>query len=424
MTDAKDVVTSVAKRRISRRSVLASAAAAGVAAGVGPHIIKALGETPVKIGFIDPFTGTYAMQGDSEQAGARMAIAEINAAGGMLGRKVEIILEDDAADVGKATVKFHKLVEQNKVDFISGSVSSAVSLALEHASGLKGILYVDTGGHVDSVTGTHCNWTTFKVCSDTWMLASALVATLMEKFGKKWYFITPDYAWGHFLHANCLKILKQHGGEELGNALLPLGTTDFTSALIKIREAKPNVCCVLNGGDDFVNTMKQATQFGMTKEMAFGYPLAELEALAALPPVARTGWGVMEWYWQQPGNAHVAAFVEKYRKLYTKTPSARSWFGYVAMQTIAMATAKAKSLNSVKVAKAIEGMELPPDVALGPYPVAWRAADHQLLITEFVGEVNGGSAKYPDLFDVKETLAGPKLAESPAAKGCKMTYPA
>ncbi len=423
MTDAKEIVTSVSKRRISRRSVLTSAAAAGVAAGVGPHIIKALGETPVKIGFIDPFTGTYAMQGDSEQDGARLALAEINAKGGILGRKVELIVQDDAADVGKATVKFHEVVEKDKVDFVSGSVSSAVSLALEHAASLKGILYVDTGGHVDSVTGTHCSWTTFKVCSDTWMLAKALVAALMQKFGKKWYFITPDYAWGHFLHANCLKILKQQGGEELGNALLPLGTTDFTSALIKIREAKPNVICVLNGGDDFVNTMKQATQFGMTKEFAFGYPLVELEPLAALPKVARTGWGVMEWWWQQPGNAHVAAFVASYRKHFTKTPSARSWFGYVGMHTIAMGTARAKSLNSVKVAHAIEGMALPPEIGLGPYPVHWRAADHQLLITEFVGEVNG-KGSYPDLFEVKETLPGPKLAESPVAKGCKMTYPA
>jgi branched-chain amino acid transport system substrate-binding protein len=209
----------------------------------------------------------------------------------------------------------------------------------------------------------------------------------------------------------------------LGNALMPLGSTDFTSVLIRVQQAKPDVFIVLQGGDDFVNLMKQATQFGMTKNMVFGYGLVELEPVAALPAVARTGWGVMEWWWDQPKVPHVKAFVEDYRKLYTKTPSARSWFGYIGMHSIAMGAAQAKSLASMKVSRAIAGMELPPEVALGPYPVQWRAGDHQLLITEFVGELSG-TGKYPDLFDVKETIPGKDLAESPAAKGCKMTYPA
>jgi branched-chain amino acid transport system substrate-binding protein len=309
------------------------------------------------------------------------------------------------------------------VDFISGSVSSAVSLALSHAASLKGILFVDTGGHVDSVTGEHCHWTTFKICSDTWMLAKAITKTLLGKFGNRWYISTPDYAWGHFLEASFATLLKQAGGTLLGNALMPLGATDFTSVLIKVQAAKPQVFIVLQGGNDFVNLMKQATQFGMTEKMAFGYGLVEFENLAALPPSARTGWGVMEWWWQQPHNPNVGVFVERYRKLYAKTPSARSWFGYVAMHTIAMATAKANSLDSMKVARAIEGMQLPPDLALGPYPVAYRAGDHQLLITEFVGEVNG-KGTYPYLFEVQETTPGPQLAKSPEEKGCKLTYPA
>ncbi len=408
---------------LTRRRILEAGAAVAALPIAAPFIVKARGESPVKIGFIDPFSGTYAALGGYELNGARMALTEINAKGGILGRSVEIIPEDSAADVGKATVKFHKLVEQDKVDFISGSVSSAVSLALSHAANLKGILYLDTGGHVDTVTGQHCHWTTFKICSDTWMLANAITKTLVTKFGKRWYISTPDYAWGHFLEAGFASLLKQNGGTLLGNALMPLGSTDFSSVLIKVQAAKPEVFIVLQGGDDFVNLMKQATQFGMTKKMAFGYGLVEFENLVALPQPARTGWGVMEWWWQQPKNLHAAAFVAKYRKLYAKTPSARSWFGYVAMHSIAMGAAKAKSLESIKVARAIEGMALPPELALGPYPISYRAQDHQLLITEFVGEVNG-TGKYPDFFEVKETIPGTKLAKSPAAKGCKITYPA
>ncbi len=423
MTETKDIVSTASKRRISRRSVLASAAAAGVAAGVGPHIIKALGEETVKIGEDDPFTGTYAALGISQREGAMLALSQINKAGGILGRKVEIIAEDNGADVGKATTKFHKLVDKDKVNFVEGSVSSAVALALEHAASLRKVLYVATGGHVDSVTGTHCSWTTFKTCSDTWMLNKALAKVLLSKFGKRWYFSTPDYAWGHFLYAGMTKILKQAGGTNLGNLLMPLGTTDFTAGLIKIKEAKPDVLIVFNAGNDFVNLMKQATQFGMTKTIPFAYSLVELEPLAALPPVARTGWGVMEWYWDQPNNPHVKSFVAEYRKLYKKTPSARSWLGYATTHAIAMGANDAKSLDAIKVSRSMAGMKLPPEVALGPYQPFYRAADHQCMITEFVGEVNS-KGTYPNLFIVDKTIAGVDLAASPAEKGCKMTYPA
>jgi branched-chain amino acid transport system substrate-binding protein len=408
--------------KIGRRTLLRAGAVLGALPIAAPFIARARGEAPVKIGFIDPFSGTYAALGESEVNGARMALVEINKKGGILGREAVLVPEDSAADVGTATVKFHQVVDQDRVDFVSGSVSSAVSLALTHAANLKGILYMDTGGHVDSVTGAHCHWTTFKVCSDTWMLANALSKTLL-KFGKRWYISTPDYAWGHFLEAGFAKILKENGGTLLGNALMPLGSTDFSSVLIRVQQAKPDVFIVLQGGDDFVNLMKQAVQFGMTKNMVFGYGLVELEPVAALPAVARTGWGVMEWWWDQPKVPQVKTFVDAYRKLYTKTPSARSWFGYVAMHTIALGAAKAKSLESMKVSRAIAGMELPPEVTLGPYPVQWRAGDHQLLITEFVGELSS-TGKYPNLFDVKETIPGDKLAESPEAKGCKMAYPA
>jgi branched-chain amino acid transport system substrate-binding protein len=410
------------QRPVTRRTILATSAGAGLFAALSPPIVKALGATTVKIGFVDPFSGTYAALGDSELNGAKMAIAELNKNGGILGQQVELFPEDDGADVGNATVKFHQVVDKNKVNFVSGSVSSAVALALSHAASLDNILYMDTGGHVDTVTGAHCHWTTFKVCSDTWMLANALSQTLL-KFGKRWYISTPDYAWGHFLEAGFAKILKQNGGTLLGNALMPLGSTDFTSVLIEVQQAKPDVFIVLQGGNDFVNLMKQAVQFGMTEKMKFGYGLVELEPLAALPQGARTGWGVMEWWWDQPNVPQVKTFVDAYQKLYTKTPSARSWFGYVAMHTISMGAAKAKSLDSEKVAKAIAGMELPPNLQLGPYPIQWRPDDHQLLITQFVGEVNG-KQDYPHLFDVKQTIPGNKLAQTPDEKGCKLSYPA
>ncbi len=193
---------------------------------------------------------------------------------------------------------------------------------MSHAANLKNVLYIAVGGHVDTITGKDCHYNTFKLCSDTWMLAQALCDTLLTKFGKKWAFCTPDYAWGHFLFAGFSEILKKAGGTVLGNELMPLGATDFSAPLIKVQQAKPDVFIVLQGGDDFVNLMKQATQFGMTKNMVFGYGLVELEPLAALPQEARVGWGVMEWWWDQPNQPGVKEFVAEYHKLYNATASA------------------------------------------------------------------------------------------------------
>jgi branched-chain amino acid transport system substrate-binding protein len=407
---------------IGRRAVLASSVATGLVAVASPPIISARGETPVKIGWIDPLSGTYAALGKSQVNGANMAAAEINSKGGILGRQVQVLVEDSAADVGQAVQKLNKLVDQDHVNFTAGAVSSAEAQADSHAANLKNVLFIAVGGHVDTITGSKCYWNTFKLCSDTWMLAKALSATLLSKFGKRWYFSTPDYAWGHFLYKGFSDILAQSHGVNLGNALMPLGATDFSSVLIKVQQAKPDVFIVLQGGDDFVNLMKQATQFGMTKNMAFGYGLVELEPLAALPQEARLGWGVMEWWWDQPNQPHVKAFVDQYRKQYSQTPSARSWLGYAAMHSIGLAADKAKSLDSIKVSHAMAGLHLPPEVALEPNDPYYRASDHQCLITEFVGQVNE-QGKYPDLFTVSEEIAGDKLAQTAEQKGCKMDYP-
>ncbi|MFY9695435.1 MAG: ABC transporter substrate-binding protein [Xanthobacteraceae bacterium] len=411
---------------LQRRTLIKAGLALGATQVMSPFVIKALGETPVKIGWVDPFSGTYAALGTSQLNGGKLALAEINAKGGILGRQVQILAEDGAANVGQSTVKVNKLVDQDNVDFVAGSVSSAVALAESHAANLKGKLYIAVGGHVDTVTGKECHWNTFKLCSDTWMLAQSLSKTLLSKFGKKWYFITPDYAWGHFLYAGFSEILNKAGGTVLGNELMPLGSTDFSSALIKVQQAKPDVVIVLQGGDDYVNVMKQAAQFGLTKNFPFGIGLAELEPLAALPEEARLGWGVMEWWWEQPNQPHVQAFVDKYRKAYAgsqSTPSARSWLGYVAMHSFALAAEKAKSIDSIKCAHAMEGLVLPPEVALEPDNPSYRAGDHQCMITQFVGEVNQ-KGSYPNLFTVHDVIGGAGLARTPEEKECKLSYPA
>jgi len=413
------------RSKFTRREVLKTGLKAGVLALGAPAILSyGQGDQPIKIGFIDPLTGTYAIQGDSEVRGAKMAVAEINAKHGMLSRPVQLAIEDSAADTGIAAQKAHKLIDQEKVSFLAGSVSSAVSLAVSQVAHQASMIFMCTGGHTDPVTGNQCHWSTFRICTTTYMLANGLAGELFNKFGGKWYFLTPDYAFGHTLQAAYAEILKKLGGTNLGNSLAPLGTTDFSSYLIKAASTNPNVLVNLTDGQDRINSMKQAAQFGLFKKFAIGGGLSELEVLRATPPTARAGWTCLEWWWDQPNTPHVKKWVAAYRKAYPdgSYPSARTWFGYAGIHALALGVAKAKSVQAVKVARALEGLELPPEVKLQPNKVYFRPGDHQLMSNEFPGEQlpNG---TYPNLFKVDAIKAGEEMALPVSQTGCKLDYP-
>jgi len=412
------------KIRLTRRAVVKSGAALAGSAVFSPALLTyALGETPIKVGMHDPLTGTYAAEGESETRGAKMALAEINAKGGMLGRRVDLVIEDDNANAGLAAQKALKLIEQDKVDLLMGAVSSATALSVNQVAHDKKMVYMVTGGHTDPVTGSQCHWTTFRICTTTYMLAAGLAATLYKKFGGKWYFITPDYAFGHTLQESYAKLLKQMGGTVLGNWLAPLGTTDFTSYLIKAQQSKPDVLINLCDGQDLVNSMKQAAQFGLMKKFPIGGGLSELEVLRALPKDAKQGWWTLEWWWDQPNTPHVKEWVAAYRKAHTDGtyPSARTWFGYAGLHSLALGVAKAKSVEAVKVAHALEGLELPPEVKLQPNHVYFRAGDHQLMSSEFPGQIIQDGV-YPHLFKVADIVPGDKIALSVKDTGCKLDY--
>jgi branched-chain amino acid transport system substrate-binding protein len=283
------------------------------------------------------------------------------------------------------------------------------------------MVYMVTGGHTDPVTGTQCHWTTFRVCTTTYMLAAGLAETLYKKFGGKWYFITPDYAFGHTLQESYAKLLKGFGGTVLGNSLSPLGTTDFSSYLIKAEQSKPDVLINLCDGQDLVNSMKQAAQFGLMRKFPIGGGLSELEVLRALPKEAKQGWWTLEWWWDQPNTPHVKEWVASYQKAHTdgSYPSARTWFGYAGLHSLAVGVTKAKSLEPVKVAKALEGLELPPEIKLQPNKVYFRPGDHQLMSSEFPGEIIQDGT-YPNLFKVAEIVPGDKIALKDT--GCKLDY--
>ena len=410
---------------LRRRTLVTAAAGASLLQVASPFIITARAAESVKIGLDNPLTGTYAAVGKNELIGCQHALEQINAKGGIVGRPVELLVEDSTSgDAGTAVQKARKLIERDKVNFLLGNVNSALALAMAQVSNEKGVLHVVPGGHTDAITGASCHWNVFRVCNTTQMEANAVTPALIKNAGKKWYYITPDYAFGHTLQAGLEKACAKAGGTKVGAELTPLGTTDFSAYLIKAQAAKPDVIIFLTQGDDMINALKQAVQFGLDKRFHLAGGQQELEALEGLPPDARIGTWVFEWYWKQPGVPHVAEFVDAIRKKTGRVPTARTWFGFASTWTCALAANTAKSLDAVKMAKALQGMKLPPEVALMPGGAFFREAQNQLIPDLYVGQAQAKGSAPDDLFKVSQVVKGIDAAGSLEESGCKMVWPA
>jgi len=412
---------------IRRRTILKAAAAAGVAQVAAPFVWSARAADTVKIGLDNPLTGTYAALGKNELIGAQLALDQINAKGGILDRKVELLVEDStSADTATAVQKANKLIERDQVNFLIGNINSGLAQAIANVAFEKGVFHIVPGGHTDTVTGSQCHWNVFRVCNTTRMETNSVSKLLLDKYGKKWYFITTDYAFGHSLQEGFEASLKVAGGTEVGADAVPLQSTDFSAYLIKAQSTNPDAIILLLAGDDMINCLKQAVQFGLDKKFHIAGAQQELEVNLGLPPEALFGDWVFEWYWKQPGVPHVEEFVAEIRKRSGgHVPTARTWFGFASIWSCKLAADKAKSLEAVKLAKAMQGLVLPPEVALMPNNPFYREGDNQLMPTLFVGHSQpapkGGDPE--DLFAVTQEVKGVDAALSVGDTGCKMVWP-
>jgi branched-chain amino acid transport system substrate-binding protein len=411
--------------RLDRRTIIKATAAAGLVQIASPFVITARAAETIKVGMIDPFTGVYAAVAQNELVGVKFAVEQINAAGGVLGRQIELLVEDSANDVGTGVQKARKLIDRDGIQFLIGDVNSGIALAIAQVSNEKGVLHVVSGGHTDGITGSDCHWNVYRVCNTTKMEANSVAELLFNKYGKKWHFITPDYAFGHTLQDAAQADLTKFGGTVTGNELTPLGTTDFSAYLIKARAANPDVLMVLPQGLDMVNCLKQIAQFGINKQIHVAGLQQELESLEAMPPEARIGIWMFEWYWKQPGVPGVEKFVADIRKRSGgHVPTARTWFGYTSMMTYALVANREKTLDGVKLARALGDFELPADVKLQPNKCYYRNGDHQLMTSAFVGEALITPADDPeDLFRVDSIVPGDKTSPPETQTGCNLAWP-
>ncbi len=389
---------------ISRRHLL-TAASAGAILSASPFRINLLQaqESTIKVGFPVPLTGPYGTEAQDQVRAAEVAIAEFNEGGGLNGRKAELLVRDDKLNPGEAATRTLELIEKEKVNFVVGSLSASVQLAVNNVTKERGIIYNSISQSDEINEAKDFSKYTFHEALTPHVTAGAVGRYAFAKFGKKVAFLTADYAYGHEMVRGFQEAGKAFGIETVIDVRHPLGTTDFSTLLPRIQALKPDILVVSNFGRDQQIALKQVTDFGMKKSMKVVAPILLYTGRLAAGAQAFEGViGGTSYYWGiEDKIASAKAFNDRFRKMHGgKVPSDYGALGYAGVKTLLMGAKAAGSLDTDKVIAAVEALKY--DYYKGPE--YYRKCDHQavqsILIIESKSTPQKGDA---DVFNVIAT---------------------
>ena len=388
---------------ISRRRLLTtvSAGAAFAASPFRINLLKAQ-EATIKIGFPVPLTGPYGAEAQDQVRAAQVAIAQFNDGGGLGGRKAELIVRDDKLNPGEAATRTLELVEKEKVNFVVGSLSAAVQLAINNVTKERGIIF-NSISQSDAINeAADFSKYTFHEALNPHLTSGAVGRYAFAKFGKKVAFLSADYAYGHEMVRGFLEVGKAFNIENLGDIRHPIGTTDYSTLLPRLQALKPDILCICNFGRDQQISLKQATDFGVKKTIQIIAPLLTHAGRVAAGPQAYDGViGGCSFYWGLEDKfASTKAFNEAFRKMYDgKLPTDYGALGYGGVRTILAAVKNAGSVDTDKVIAALEALKY--DFYKGPQ--YYRKCDHQSVQSVLV--IQSKSKELRNESDVFEIIA-------------------
>jgi len=391
----------------SRRRVLKAMAGAGAVAGTlgFPAIVRAQQDT-LKFGHLTPRTGFLGQLGDYGFKAASMAVEEVNAAGGLLGRKIELIAED-SVNPQTAVTKAQRLVERDKVLTLIGEINSASALAIAEQVARYRIPFFNTGANSDALRGKNCNRFMFHIegCNTmytktigTWQKAENKIR------GAKWYMLTADYAFGHDLFRVSSRFLKENGGELINNDMVPTNTPDYSAYILKIRQAKPDFVYINLAGVDQTTFLKQYREYNLPYPVAGGVMDTIPFWSAGIDSIS----GHWQSLWYHGLNVPSAqAFAKRFTDKNGFPPDNQAWGDYVGVMIMTQAIAETKSTDTARLIEYFEkGATF--DI-LKARRGMFRAWDHQLLQEMYVVKVKdkGRMKDKWDIFEIVQAVPGP-----------------
>jgi branched-chain amino acid transport system substrate-binding protein len=362
--------------RYNRRTLLkASAAFAGASALGFPAIVGAQSDK-IKIGHLTPLTGFLGALGTYAQLGLRMAQEEINAAGGVMGKQLDI-LSEDSVNPATAATKAQRMLDQDGVAFLMGEINSASALAIMQVAERNKRLFMQIGARSDALRGKSCNKFTFHDDIPNTVMVNAVGKALVRQNmvkDKKFFTLTADYIFGHDLLNAAKRFFAANQGNLIGDELIATDVTDFSPYLLKIRQAKPDVVCSNLAGNQVTTLIKQYAEFGLPYPIV-GFNLNTADAWAAGDGNLSGTWPTV-WYHTLDVPAS-KTFVANFIKKNGKPPENHAWIEYITLKILAQAMGETKSTETDRLIAYLE-KETEFDI-LKARKGHFRSWDHQLM---------------------------------------------
>ncbi len=375
-------------------SIVMAQAKPAPAKPASPAAKPAAGKEPIKIGAIYDFAGPCYMYSDSAVHGIRIAIDEVNAKGGILGRKLDLTVRDTEMKVDVAVREVKDLILREKVNFLTGPCSSGTALAMQVVHSEYKVLRVTNVANTEGMTVDKFTPYIVQLVPNTYMEGIAATRYLVKKVpsAKKFCTIAPDYDYGRREEAAFAEEIKKlvPDSEILYEAWPKPGETDFTAFITAVMAKKPDAIHSSLFGGDLVAFTKQAKPYGFFEKfpMIALYDLPVLNALKDDAPEGTMGFG-RGCFFMDP-NPRMMEFVDKFRKIRATYPEAWAVMGYDSIYLLKAACEKAKTIETEAVIKAMEGMSF--DSLRGKITI--RALDHMGSVPCYQGVI-GKDPAYP-----------------------------
>jgi branched-chain amino acid transport system substrate-binding protein len=353
--------------------------------------ITASGQDVIKIGEINSYKAQPAFL-EPYKKGMELAIDQINAAGGLNGKKVQLITRDDNANPGDAVRVAEELISRDKVDVLTGSFLSHIGLALTDFAKQKKVFFLASEPLTDKIVWQNGNRYTFRLRPSTHMQVAMLVpeASAMKK--KRWAIVYPNYEYGQSAAATFKTLMKaaQPDIEFVAEQATPLGKVDAGSVVQALADAKPDAIFNVLFGADLSRFVREGNTRGLFKgREVVSLLTGEPEYLDPLKDESPTGWLVTGYPWYAIKTPEHDAFKKAYEAKYKDYPRLGSVVGYSAIMSLAAGIKKAQSTDTEKLITAFRGLTL-----MSPFgSVTYRPEDHQSTMGGYVGRTKVENGK-------------------------------
>ncbi len=385
------------KRRIAIATALAAIWAA-----------PAFAQETIKIGELNSYKSQPAFL-DPYKKGMDLALEEVNAKGGVLGKKIELIVRDDGANPADAVRVAEELITREGVSMIAGTFLSHIGLAVTNFAGQKKVFFLASEPLTDKITWQNGNKYTYRLRATTYMQTAMLMPAAVAAKKKRWALVYPNFEYGQSAAENFKTLLKaaQPDVEFVTEQAPPLGKVDAGAVAQAIDDAKPDAIFNVLFGPDLTKFVREGTTRGVFKDRVVVSLLSgEPEYLDPLKEEAPVGWIVTGYPWDKIKTPEHSAFVDAYQKKFNDYPRLGSVVGYVTVKSLAAGIAKAKSTDTEAMVAAFKDLKV--DSPFGPFE--YRAIDNQATMGAYVGKIalEGGKGTMSDIkyVDGKDVLPG------------------